>query len=190
MKSNTKQRTTRRHAKDSGENRRAPSLRHHKASGQGYVVLNGKAVYLGRYDTPEARQKYHQVISEWMAAGNQLPTEPNKITVKEVLARFWTHAKQYYRTETDGRIKELEQFRLAFRPLVHLYGSTPAIEFAPRSLKAIRRKIIEMGWSRPYINKQINRIRHLFKWAVSDELIPGSLLHALQGVTDRSRRAT
>ncbi len=94
MKSNTKQRTTRRHAKDSGENRRAPSLRHHKASGQGYVVLNGKAVYLGRYDTPEARQKYHQVISEWMAAGNQLPAEPNQITVKEVIACFWTHARQ------------------------------------------------------------------------------------------------
>ncbi len=48
MSNTTKQRTTRRHVKDSSENRRVPSLRHHKASGQAYVVLNGKAVYLGR----------------------------------------------------------------------------------------------------------------------------------------------
>jgi hypothetical protein len=38
-----------------------------------------------------------------------------------------------------------------------------------------------MGWCWPYINKQLNRIRQVFKWAVSDELIPGSVIHGLQG---------
>ena len=33
-----------RHTKDSKKNLRVPSLRLHKASGQAYVVLNGKAV--------------------------------------------------------------------------------------------------------------------------------------------------
>jgi len=159
-----------------------PSLRFHKASGQGYVVLSGKAVYLGKHGEESTQQKYHQVISEWLTAGRQLPGDPDHITIKEIIARFWMHAEQYYRTRTDGRVKELEQFRLAFRPLRELYDLTPAAEFGPRSLKTVRQQMIDMGWCRPYINKQINRIRHLFKWAVSDELIPGEVFHTLQAV--------
>ena len=182
MSSATKQQTTRWHATDSSEKRRVPSLRHHKATGQAYAVLNGKAIYFGRSDDPQAEQKYHQAIAEWLAAGKQLPVDPNVITVKEVISRFWTHARDYYRTLTDGRVKELEQFRLAVRPLKELYGETRAADFGPRALKAVRQKMIDQGWCRPYINKQINRIRHIFKWAVCDELIPGDVLHALQAV--------
>jgi hypothetical protein len=38
----------RRHASVSKENRRVPSLRLYKASGQAYVVLSGKAIYCGK----------------------------------------------------------------------------------------------------------------------------------------------
>lgn len=41
-----------RHTKDSARNRGVPSLRFHKARGQNYVVLNGKAIYCGRPDDP------------------------------------------------------------------------------------------------------------------------------------------
>ena len=99
-----------------------PSLRFHKASGQCYVVLNGKAIYCGSPTTPPPSSHYHQAIAEWLAAGQQLPADPATITIKELLARFWTYAEQYYRTLTDGRGKELEQFRLAFRPLKDLYA--------------------------------------------------------------------
>ncbi len=177
----------RRHTKDSETNRRVPSLRFHKASGQMYVVLSGKAIYCGRPDAPATEQNYHQAIAEWIAAGKQLPANPDVLTIKELIARFWVHAEGYYRTVTDGRIKELEQFALALRPLKELYAHTLAAEFGPRSLKAVRQKMLEAEWCRPYINKQINRIRHVFKWAVSDELIPGSVLHALQSLPGLKR---
>jgi integrase len=157
-------------------------LRLHKASGQAYVVLNGKAIYCGKPDDPGTEQRYRQAVAEWLAAGRQLPVEPTTLTIKELMARFWTHAQQYYRTETDGRLKELEQFRLALRPLKELYGNTAAAVFGPRALQAIRQHMIDAGWSRPYINKQVNRIRHVFKWAVSDEMVPGSVLYAIQAV--------
>jgi len=181
-RSTAERRTARRHAEDSARNRRVPSLRHHKASGQAYAVLNGKAVYFGRHDDPESQQRYHQAIAEWLAAGQQLPGDPEHITVGEVLSRFWVHARQYYRHKTDGRVKELEQFRLALRPLKELYGHARAADFGPRALKAVRQKMIDIGWCRPYINKQVNRIRHVFNWAVGDELVSGSVLHALQAV--------
>jgi len=46
-----------------------PPFRVHKATGQGYVNLNGRRVYLGRADTPEAKQRYARVIAEWTANG-------------------------------------------------------------------------------------------------------------------------
>ena len=113
MRNSSKQQVkTGRHASVRKKNRRVPSLRLHKASGQAYVVLNGKAVYCGKHGTPEAEQQYHKVIAECLAADGQLPVEPDTITIKEILSRFWVHAAQYYRTVTDGRVKELEQFRL------------------------------------------------------------------------------
>ena len=170
------------HSKDSAKKLRVPVLRLHRASGRAYVVLNGKAVYLGRHGDPEVQQNYQQVVAEWLASGKQLPADPDAITIKELIARFWIHAEQYYRTVTDGRVKELEQFRLALRPLKELYADTRAADFGPRALQALRQQMVAKGWSRPYINKQINRIRYMFKWAVSDELVPGSVLHALQAV--------
>ena len=89
---------------------------------------------------------------------------------------------QSYRAVTDGRVKELEQFRLAFRPLKDLYAETRAADFGPRALKAVRKRMIEMGWTRRYINDQVNRIRHVFKWAAGGELVPGEVLPALQAV--------
>jgi len=173
---------SRRHTKDSDRNRRVPSLRLHKASGQAYVVLSGKAIYCGKPGDPSTDQRYHQALAEWLAAGRQLPADPQLITVKELLARFWAHAEHYYRTLTNGRSKELEQFRVALRPIKELYAETQAADFGPLALQAVRHKMIDKGWCRTYINKQVNRIRHVFKWAVSDELLPSSVLAALQAV--------
>ena len=177
----------RRRTMDSDRNRRVPSLRVHKASGQAYVVLSGKAIYCGKPGDPFTQQRYHQALAEWLAAGRQLPACPRVITVKELLARFWVHAEQYYRTLTDGRSKELEQFRLALRPMKELYGERQAADFGPRALQAVRHRMIVKGWSKLYINKQVNRIRHVFKWAVSNELLPSSVLTALQAVPGLKR---
>jgi hypothetical protein len=49
----------------------APKLRHHKATGQAYAVLNNQAIYFGRYDSDEAVELYHKTIAEWVANGRQ-----------------------------------------------------------------------------------------------------------------------
>ena len=32
----------------------------------GYAVLGGRHIYFGRYDLSETREKYHQLMSEWL----------------------------------------------------------------------------------------------------------------------------
>ncbi|MHB9069384.1 MAG: hypothetical protein ACYC54_03335 [Sedimentisphaerales bacterium] len=147
-----------------------PKLRHHKASGRAYVVLNGKAFYLGHYGTEEANQNYHRTISEWLSSGKQASTNGTQITVSELVARFWTYNQDYYR-HSDGTISgEVANFRYALRPVIELYGDTKAIDFGPRCLRTVRSRMIKNNLSRSYINQSIARIKMMFKWAVGEEL--------------------
>ena len=60
-----------------------PKLRHHKASGRAYVVLNGRAIYLGDWGTEESRQNYGKTIAEWTASGKQLEGTDD-ITINDI----------------------------------------------------------------------------------------------------------
>ncbi len=167
---------------------KVPSYRHHKASGQGFVEIQGHRHYLGRHDRPETRRKYERLIAEWLANGRMLPVEPDVITICEVLARFWTHAETYYRTADGTPSRELENLRYALRPLKNLYGDTPAASFGPRALKTVRNHVVTTARNgrrapcRTYINKNIRRIKGVFRWAVAEELVAPSVYHALLAV--------
>lgn len=160
-----------------------PSYRHHKPTGQGVVTLNGKDFYLGKFGTPESKQAYDRMIAEWLASGRQLVAVAAKsdgLIVREVAAAFWLHAEGYYVGPDGQHTSELDNYRQALRPLEKLYGSHPATQFGPLALKAVRQEMIHMGWARTNINKQVNRIRSVFKWAASQELVPASICESLR----------
>jgi integrase len=161
---------------------RVPKLRTHKATGQGYVVLNGQAVYLGRADKPETERRYHQVIAEWLANDRQSRVAQGEITVKELIARYWLHAETYYR-DPDGQVsRELENIRDAVRPVKEIFALTPAAKFGPRALRTVRQKMVNAGLCRRNINCRVGRIKRVFRWAASEELIAGEVYHALLSV--------
>ncbi len=43
--------------------------------------------------------------------------------------------------------------------------------------------MIEKGWCRSNINKSIDRVRRMFKWASEQELIPPRIFHELKCVS-------
>jgi hypothetical protein len=81
--------------------------------------------------------------------------------------------------------------------LAFLYGHTPAKEFGPRALKAVRERMTEgyehpeFGTQRPLsrgvINQRIGRIRRMFKWAVAEELLSETVYRALMAVPGLQR---
>lgn len=170
-------------------NGRIPSYRLHKQSGQSIVTFNGKDHLLGPHDSTASREMYDRLIAEWIVAGRQAVSEkrnaPDRptdtFTVAQLVAAFWRHAVVYYR-DRDGRKREAENYRDALRPIVTLYGRTPAHEFGPLALKASREEMIKLGWARSHINRQILRVRSTFRWAVENELLPATVLHALEAV--------
>ena len=103
-------------------------------------------------------------------------------TVSEVVAAFWKHAETYYRNADGTAAGELDNFRLALRPLKRLYGPTLAQDFGPLALKALMAEMVKLGWCRNYVNRQAARIKAVFKWAVGAELVPASVHQALTAV--------
>ncbi len=158
---------------------KVPACIHHKGSGQAFVKLGGRFVYLGAYGSEAAEQNYRRVVAEWQATGGQVAQKV--LTVDHVIAGYWQHAEVYYR-KNGKPTSELSVLRLAMRPLHELYGAMPAAEFGPLRLKACREVMIDAGLSRTTINGYVSRIRQAFRWAVENELLPGDLLQALRAV--------
>ncbi|MGD0899975.1 MAG: hypothetical protein ABR915_19245 [Thermoguttaceae bacterium] len=50
-----------------------PKYRRHKASGQAIVSIQGHDFYLGPWNSKASKVEYDRIISEWLAAGRQLP---------------------------------------------------------------------------------------------------------------------
>ncbi|MGA2443407.1 MAG: hypothetical protein ABSH08_20840 [Tepidisphaeraceae bacterium] len=135
-------------------------------------------IYLGIFGTSASKAEYSRIIAEWLAAGRRLPTDPQAITIAEVVAAFRRHARVYYgpASQSPANIDE------ALRPVVRLYAKTPAVEFGPLRLKAVRESMIAAGRVRSNINHHISRIKSVFKWAAENELIPASVFHGLMAV--------
>ena len=77
--------------------------------------------------------------------------------------------------------------RRGIRLLNQLYSRLPAAEFSPLKLRAVRSEMIRAGWARSYINKQILRIRRMFKWAVEEELVPAEIWNGLRAMAELRR---
>ena len=160
-----------------------PKLRHHKASGQAFVELNGRRFYLGKHDSPEAEQAYHQRIAEWIASGREAPVTQDQLTVVELVSRYMRHAETYYR-KPDGRpTSEIRSLTFAVSPLLELYSRLACSEFSPKKLVAVQERMISRGWTRNSINRHIGRIKRIFKWGCGQELVSGEVYHALTAVS-------
>jgi len=170
---------------------RTPKLRFHKSSGQGYVEIDGKRRYLGKYELAKTRQAYHRILAEWEAGGRSLPREqPTELTVHNLVWRFWRFAQRYYRKPDGSQTSEVKNYTQALRPLRVLYGSTKANDFGPRALKVVRTKMIAQDWCRSHINQSIGRIKRLFKWGVENELVRPEVYQAIAVVAGLRRGRT
>ncbi len=162
--------------------RHTPTFRLHKATGQGYVVLDGRHFYLGRYDSPESRTRYHQIIAEWIANGRTLSPPRSGLTVAELILAYWKFVETYYVGSDQEPSGEVHSMKSALRPLRDLYGPTAVEAFGPKALKAVRQCMIDRGWCRRSVNRQVGRVKRCFRWGVENELVEPSILHGLEAV--------
>lgn len=148
-------------------------------SGQAVVRLNGRDFYLGKFGSPAARGEYERLIAEWLANGRRTPRD--ELTVNDLILGFLEHAVAYYKKAGD-KSGEIGGIKDALKIVKRLHGRNPAVEFGPKALNAVRTEMIKAGWCRKDINHQIDRVRRMFRWATEEELVPGTVYHALKAV--------
>ena len=81
---------------------REPGYCLHKPTGQAYVNLGGKVVYLGQHGAEEFRRKYETVKAEWLVNRHSAEFSPNSTgpTMADICLAYLDHAKKYYPSYT------------------------------------------------------------------------------------------
>ena len=71
---------------------RTPKYRLHKASGQALVQLDGRRIYLGKYGTPESKERYRRLVTKWLSQTSDKASKPypvhRELSVSELLAEY------------------------------------------------------------------------------------------------------
>lgn len=123
------------------------------------------------------------------------------VLVKHVVLNFLRGASKRYRSDDGRSPRELENYRSVGRLLVNTYGDAPAADFGPRKLAELQGWMIRGGWTyrdpqrpgdadaprktakawcRNSANRQLGRVKYMFRKAVAAELVPPSVLAALE----------
>jgi integrase len=189
---------------------RPPLYRRHKSTNQAVVSLFGDKIYLGPYGSPRSHERYQELLKKWekqrhqeakAEGGDGLPpltsaakTKPvitpaklrakrtlgQPITVNELIYVYRLHTHSYY--QKNGEVtREAGVIDDALRILRKHYGNIQATEFGPVALDELRERMIdELDWSRKYLNKQVSRIRSMFKWASAKEILEATIPAALR----------
>ncbi len=153
-------------------------------------------VTLGAYGSPESKRRYRELLASLVdgrvssSAAGPCPAHASGVTIETLAARFLAWAERYYRKPDGTPTREFPNFVAAARPLLELYRDELATEFGPLKLRRVREVMVGLGWSRTFINKQVVRLRRMFKWGVEQELIAPSVHQALQAVAGLKRGRT
>lgn len=99
-----------------------PSFRLHKASGQARTIVNGRHVYLGKFGSPESRQRYARILAEASLPASvqttaQAASDTQRLIVSELLVAYLKFAESYYAYEgqpTNSTVPNWTIFRKVF----------------------------------------------------------------------------
>lgn len=164
---------------------KVPPYKLHKASGQAFVRLDGRFLYLGTHGSPESHAEYARVIQSVLSgrphtAIEAAPVTP-PLTLRELNDRYLVHARGYY-VKNGEQTSEYAKLASAAELATEHFGNLPASEFGPLCLQDVRDRLIAKGLARTTVNSQTRRIVRIFKWGTANELVPETVHRALKSV--------
>jgi integrase len=191
-----------------------PSYRRHARSGKARVTVadhvgRPKEILLpGAYNSDESLKEYERLLGVLRIHHGKLPhpTAEADVTINELVLAYLERKVEVDYVDPEGNpTGEQDCQRQALAPLLRLFGSTAAKDFGSSQLKALqgamasglwlsdedqeqrRERGCPIGWCRRLVNRNVGRIRGLFKWAVCEKYVPASLLLELQAVSPLKR---
>jgi integrase len=158
---------------------RKPKYRKHSSRDRAFVEHSGRRTYLpGPYKSPESLAAYRTFLRQHELLHVER-TDDNLVHVAELASAFMKWARSTY---PPGCRSEASNCRAAVDHLLAIDRATSLAKYGPLRLKALQQHLAREGKSRNYINSVCSRVKRMFKWGVSEELIPPSIFHAVATV--------
>ncbi len=150
-------------------------------SGQARIYIRGKDFYLGPFGSAKSKAKYARLIAEYYGSDRPVIDSPKgEATVAELVAAFVAWATIRY--QKNGKpTSEISLYRAALAPVIDLYGDLDANDFGPLALTVCRDTLAKRH-CREKVNQHVGRIRRVWKWGVSKEIVRNGTWQALTSV--------
>jgi integrase len=157
---------------------RLPKMGRH-SSGQARVTLNGKVHYLGAFGSPEAHQRYAELIQHWLDGGRRplhtaLHPAQVTLTVRDVFAHYRTwivttgrYTKNGAPTPQRGLIERSLTGFEEFAGNLRLAQLTEAVIVQWRDRIELNRKLTRGG-----VNRKVQMLLGALRWAKTRGLLP------------------
>jgi hypothetical protein len=146
---------------------------------------NGKRIYHGVWDSPEAEKSYKRFI----AALLENPTVPlstveeNGALVSELATEYLDHIEK-----SQMHRSHVLHFKNTVGYLIEIYGELAVNEFSPKKLKAVRSQMVKTGkLCRNVVNDYTRRIVCIFQWGAEEELVLEKVYNARRVVKSLSK---
>lgn len=172
----------------------APAMRHHKASGQAYVYVDGKSVYLGEWGSAEARREYRDLIKRWelaeRPAAAAMPRRGAVVTVADLVALFLDFADRHYVHPDGTPTGHAANFQPTTRAILELHAARSIEDIDGRDVREIVSAWAQSGKSKHYVNQCLYRFKKIVRWGLEQELVSESAAGRLCMVPGLSRGVT
>jgi len=159
-----------------------PKISWHPASKRAYITYQKKRYYLGRWEDKtapipkEVKLKYHSVVGQLWHMGKTEEVRPAEYSIGEMCAEYLNAIKEKLHPASYAAVG------LASQKLCLLFGTADANTFTAGKLRKVQEYYIEQKLSRGYINSQMGWILRIFRWAVSFDKIPPTVLVSIKTV--------
>lgn len=162
---------------------RIPKYRKHTTRDRAFVELSGRRHYLpGRYDSPESRAAYRAICNRLSVESGKAVAEivTDCATLRQLAVPYLEWAEHEYPSGNRGSFHNIRRAisRVVSRSQYNL-GHLLAVEFGPLVLQDVQRRLVEDGFTRPFVNDEVSKIKAWFKWLASRELIPTEVYQRL-----------
>ena len=164
-----------------------------------YTRVDGRRISLGRYGDPEGYQRWKRLLNEWLAAHDlDQAIEPSRVTVAD-LADRWLDSERSRMDSARISRKTYAAACYAAEAAVLEHAGSLATTFGPKALKSVQARLVRTPCktirgryrnaqkpptlSRTEVNRRVNGIRQMFRWGVSEELVPPATLASLRSVS-------
>jgi len=107
--------------------------------------------------------------------------------IAELSKVYLEYVDDYYRDLDGNSTTEPRNIRYSLNQLVDLCGCVLLEEFGPLKLMEVREQMVNAGITRKCINQRIGRIKRMFKWAVSQQIISPFVFQAINTVEGLKR---